>query len=441
MQPNTTDYLRQIVKKTKLFESVIKFRTTENRWQHLVEKKRLTVDEVADLFQDTRPVVHKNVVNLMQKFIDIKRKHGSKNERALYQNMTVPSLITRLFHKRPVAFLTSSDQYLLRSGETGYGGFESIGSERETSPLTLANYLSYDEMKISALIGLSSSTIFINNGSRNNCSKCDKEGTYETHGVIIGLVGCRFERRTVMEFHDMLVDKKFSLPVNGFGSKETATAVGAPIQLVLLNEMWANFYGIPNLATYDEAYDDPNYLEVPSPNAFFNTAAYLARMTVTAETLISEADLRAKVAGKKAFVNVVGLGLGVWALAPIKDVMTALFVKAFSDAFRNNSFDHVSVVNFSYVGQPKNISFPSHVDVRFNRRNPQDKLTGDDVGKLLVVSYAWDGNSYPGNEYWLGSLDGSGDPAAACCSLIAELQNPSINDSICGENAKIFPMN
>lgn len=45
-----------------------------------------------------------------------------------------------------------------------------------------------------------------------------------------------------------------------------------------------------------------------------------------------------------------------------------------------------------------------------------------------MLSYAWDGNAFPGNEYWNGSLTGSGDPAAACMSTIPELHNPLVND-------------
>ena len=55
-----------------------------------------------------------------------------------------------------------------------------------------------------------------------------------------------------------------------------------------------------------------------------------------------------------------------------------------------------------------------------------------------MLQYAWDGNAYPGNEYWTGMLSASGDPAAACCSLIPELQNPDINtEALTGENAVV----
>ena len=51
--------------------------------------------------------------------------------------------------------------------------------------------------------------------------------------------------------------------------------------------------------------------------------------------------------------------------------------------------------------------------------------------------FAWDGNSYIGNEYWEGMLTASGDPAAASCSFIPELLNPDINPKISGHNLHV----
>lgn len=57
------------------------------------------------------------------------------------------------------------------------------------------------------------------------------------------------------------------------------------------------------------------------------------------------------------------------------------------------------------------------------------------------MSYAWDGNALPGNEFWLGSLSGSGDPAAASSTQIAEIHNPHINPIVCAENLRIATPN
>ena len=75
--------------------------------------------------------------------------------------------------------------------------------------------------------------------------------------------------------------------------------------------------------------------------------------------------------------------------------------------------------------------------MRFSKRDPAEPLRGPDL--LLAAMYAWDGGSYPGNEYWLGQLDASGDPAAAACSTIDLLQNADVNpNGLAGGNAIVW---
>jgi hypothetical protein len=99
------------------------------------------------------------------------------------------------------------------------GGFSSIGTENEEAPLLLEDYLSYDEMLLSALLIVSSFVTFINDGDRNNMAKLEpNSAAYQQTGVMIGAVGPRFEREDEMESIFILLDKNRSTTANGYGS-------------------------------------------------------------------------------------------------------------------------------------------------------------------------------------------------------------------------------
>jgi len=79
------------------------------------------------------------------------------------------------------------------------------------------------------------------------------------------------------------------------------------------------------------------------------------------------------------------------------------------------------------------------IRVLYSKRSPAVPLTGADADKLLVAMFAWDGNAYPGNEFWMNSLSASGDPAAACCSTVGELGNADVNpERVCGAAVRWF---
>lgn len=78
-------------------------------------------------------------------------------------------------------FMGAQDKYILRDDpehKIRAGGFEDIGTKRERAPLVMADYLTYDEMKISALLATCSPTSTINRGDRRNKGFEAEEGTF-----------------------------------------------------------------------------------------------------------------------------------------------------------------------------------------------------------------------------------------------------------------------
>ncbi|XP_042883812.1 uncharacterized protein LOC122260536 isoform X3 [Penaeus japonicus] len=375
------------------------------------------------------PVLHERCLPLYAAFLRHKQTHGTAKEKSVYGGMDVVGLADRLLRKRPVTFFARGDQYLLRDGSRGAGGFELIGGAEETPPLCLQDYLSYDEMKLSALLSVSSRSFFVNDGSRHNKGVPGAPGTFQESGVIVGMVGARMKKKGYMEWQDCLVTPEQNAGKNGYGSRASPT-----LQQAVWARMWAQT--LPEWRDVRE--QDERFLAV-SKKMFLNVDVYKERMRLAAEVLLAEAKVRAAAEGLKAYVHVVGLGLGVWRASKDQD---AMFVDAWGEALRAaTSTSHVAHVDFSWIGADSCLGvrdgeqFPgTEVTIHFSRRSLHDPVP---AGTTLVVSYAWDGNSLPGNEYWIGKLSSTGDGAAACSSEVAELHNAHINKNVCGANLHV----
>lgn len=167
------------------------------------------------------PVIHERVLWLYLRFLEHKREHGSTKEKAIYTDMSLCDLVQRLLSKRCATFYRRNDTFLLLTGEQGASGFVEIGTDDEKPPLVLENCLSYDEMKLSALLSVSSYTQFINDGNRKNRGEVPTEkDKIEENGIIIGLIGARLSRRDLMEFQDIVIAKTQNTAENGYGTKK-----------------------------------------------------------------------------------------------------------------------------------------------------------------------------------------------------------------------------
>ncbi|KAF2133093.1 hypothetical protein P153DRAFT_282095 [Dothidotthia symphoricarpi CBS 119687] len=348
--------------------------------------------------ESTRIIVHPRFPQLVEQFLDHKRARGSKYEKALYSRMSDwKEEVSRLVEKRPLTFMNGNDFTVLRNGvmiTDGTDEWDRNGTavQDKNEYLTLEEYLSYDEIMLSSLIGVSGYSYLINDGNRYNKAVPGRPGTFEERAVIVGLVGPRFERPNRM-------DSIFILPCESKGQDPQ------------LSTLFRSFFGV-----------------VRNEVTTFDKEMYMARVRITVEIFLLEANDRAKNAHRKAYGYVVGLGLGVW---QHHNDQPTMYIDTFTSVLDSLHLTNISTLEFSWIEVPptcaKNLADSAQrqgIRAIFSKRNPAEKL---DTDELLTLSYAWDGNAFPGNEYWCGYLAMSGDPAAACMSTIPELHNALVN--------------
>lgn len=410
---------------------------------------------------NTHPIMHACVEQLISDFMDYKREYGTQFEQTLYAGFSVEAMITRLLTKRPLVFMTGNDYTKLRDGRViadASAMFDAVGQDNQMPDLSLDDYLSYDEMQLSALLGVSSPSAFINDGNRNNKGNPAADATYERTGIITGLVGARFERSGRMEWQHMLITPEQNTQENGYGQSAT---IESAARMQGFANLYARMGAVEGLSYGDAGYRFPSYhavtaLEKTNKLAFdekfiripgkgiLNKHVYKARMRLVIEPFLIDANLRAQTQKCQAYVHAVGLGIGVWALDA--NVQAHLMVETYQEIIRDNVLSSISDIDFSwfpplntYVFSDDEVVTDEHnqIKLHFSQRSPQAKLKAENEGKLSVSMYAWDSNAFPGNEYWVGQLSASGDPAAACNSQIVLLHS-SANPFLTGTNKRVL---
>lgn len=426
----------------------VQFPVTHNRLEALVSEQMKSPDAMVKFAQETKPILHWKTLKVIMDFMESKIIQGSSIEKELYKNMSLDDMVNRLLVNRPFTFMGEADLYLLRNQQTGYGGFDAIGTTREAPPLVLADYLSYDEMQLSALLLVATPSYFINNGNKKNQGKLGKKGTYEESGIMIGMVGTRCEVHGRNEYAHMLITPTQNIPQNGYGKNGESDKKRAL-------QTFAKLYGQGD----NTEYFFPSYEEISASNhenytalsdgRYINNDVYKKRLRMVIEPFLVAANQYAADNHKKAYVDASRIGLGSWAVDA--SVQTPLQLQVYAEILSEIALPWISDINFGrFQNDAKKIfddlltrydftKAGNHVKVSHEEREPATKLTGNLDGKLLINNYAWDGNSYPGNEFWLGKnyLSASSDPAAACYSQIAELQNPLINPFVSGQNSHV----
>jgi len=411
-----------------------------------------------DYASRTYPIIHTDVYDFITQFVKFMQKQNSS---AKYFDKD--TYINRLFEKRPLCFYNPSDDKKCR--------FENeTDCKTKTKAFIIPDkeYISYEEMAVSALLGLSGPVHFINEGGRDN--QCESKFKPAVDGYLYGLVGPRFEKPDEMEWRHIIITPKQNTAANGYGKGNLGNIPSSSLQL------WASLYGVDSFPSYEEvnisSFDKEKYIKYG--NNYFNIDIYKKRIKFSLLPFLFDVNERCKILGKKARCFITGLGLGEWIKITFdgnkadRKEIKQYYYEAFFELLQDNKFEYIDTFATYYIDEnwqklfneiikklhgshkhihkDTNTNFHTYMITLNNNNNkykfqagkinPIEQNPGDNL--VNFVSYAWDSNSYPGNEFYDGKLTASMDPATMCSCDALYYHNILVNPNITQKNIRRY---
>lgn len=363
-------------------------------------------NEIAQAAKTTIPVISHLARDLFTNLFAILR-----TQHTFLNSLDNKKLFQRLLTCVPASFVAATDDYIPKTGgnkliEDQVTAFNNIGTESQTPPLVIKEYLCPMERLLSALIVKRSHVRFINNCYFEDDSRYSHEnGTpHAAEGFLFAIVPPRFEA-PALEYQQMIIKE-------GDGAYHSATCFGRDgtwNQEGHYMKHFAEFYNIPYFPTFEEAKVSDDCVEIIEDGkvtGYFNIALYKKRMEVVLEPLFDFAINHHDEEGKKAYIRIPGIGLGHWSIdeeAPNKiqgpvliQVCQAILAKYPNAA---DKIAHVAFTGFRGLQDEHRLDNLQGIDTSYpmdwvGKPHPEDTF--------LVTCYHCDGNARIGNDLYYG---------------------------------------
>lgn len=421
-------------------------------WEKFSTDRKPTKAEVLENFKSVRVVLHQDLLNIYKKFYEKLTKVRVTNDilknKLEFSDVTTPSLtseeklVTEIINKRAYLFWLEDDEsiHIDTSGDIiiphySNDEYKNVGKESQEEPTTDRLCLDYDHLKLSGHLLYTANTYFFNSCGRGNQCRYVRDG-HELQGLVMGLIGPRFEKDGVMDVNDMIF-------VEGFDRRNEPSDLDKEIRKYyqLKGKKLSLEEDLHLYAVLNSHNGELNYYEkkpqAKAYNATFKTNIYKGRISLMFETALLEANSRVP-AGMKGFFHMTGAGLGVWRKHAEQN---HIYVKTLMEylAMEHQKLKKIDTIRVAYiwVGQDANYWNSKyqqeyrkigHINILFENVDGASALPHTGKEKyFLILTFAYDSNAAGGNEFWVGAYSASMDPATACCSQVAEIFNSYVN--------------